>query len=388
MDFTLSDHQQAISDLAGAILGDRCPPEALRELEREADTGSTPLAADAWRALAEADLLGLAVPAPAGGSGLGVVEAALVAEQVGRHVALVPYWPTVAAAATLARWGTPEQHRRWLPGAVDGTGPLAVALWEPGTPGAATARPTVTATPTAGNSGGWRLDGVKQPVPWGRGAAAVLVPAALGEGGEADVALFAVPPDTPGVTIADERVVSREPYQTFVFEGARVGPEALVAQGPEGADAAGWLAGRTVALLCATALGVAEGALALTASHVTERRQFGAPIGTFQAVAQRSADAYIDTEAIRLTTWQAAWRLDAGLPAEDELTIAAFWVAEGGQRVVHAAQHLHGGIGVDIDYPVHRYFRWAKVLELLLGGASGSLVRLGASLAAGGPTTS
>jgi 3-oxocholest-4-en-26-oyl-CoA dehydrogenase beta subunit len=153
-----------------------------------------------------------------------------------------------------------------------------------------------------------------------------------------------------------------------------------VASPAEGATAVSWLRRHATALLSATALGVVEGALALTARHVTEREQFGSPIGTFQAVAHRCADAYIDTEAIRLTTWQAAWRLDAGLPADDALDVAAFWVTEGGQRVVHAAQHLHGGIGVDVDYPVHRFFQWAKVLELLVGGTTGALLRLGSSL--------
>jgi alkylation response protein AidB-like acyl-CoA dehydrogenase len=191
-----------------------------------------------------------------------------------------------------------------------------------------------------------------------------------------------------GAALVDEAVLSGEPYQTLVLDGAEVGPDALVGTVADGAAAVAWLGRRTTALLCATALGVAEAALALTATHVSERRQFGSPIGTFQAVAQRSADAYVDTEAIRLTTWRAAWALDAGLPAgevDEALDVAAFWAAEGGHRVVTAAQHLHGGVGFDTDYPVHRYFRWAKVLELLLGGAPGSLARLGASLAAGPP---
>jgi alkylation response protein AidB-like acyl-CoA dehydrogenase len=128
--------------------------------------------------------------------------------------------------------------------------------------------------------------------------------------------------------------------------------------------------------------GVCEEALRITARYVSEREQFGTRIGTFQAVAHRAADAYIDTEAIRLTAWQAAWRLHAGLDAKDELAVAKFWAAEGGQRVVHAAQHLHGGIGVDTDYPIHRYFRWTKQIELTLGGATVSLLRLGAALAA------
>jgi 3-oxocholest-4-en-26-oyl-CoA dehydrogenase beta subunit len=376
MDFTLSDQQQAISNLAGTILGDRCPTDVLRDLEAADDR----LAASAWQELAKADLLGLAVPEADGGAGLGVLDAALVAEQVGRHVALVPYWPTVAAALAIARAGDAGQRQRWLPGAISGEGPLAVALWEPGALGPAL-RPTTTAK---ADGDGWRLEGVKQPVAWARHAAALVVPATVDEA-EAATALFVVPTDADGLTITDEQAINREPAHTLAFDGTRVGPEELLA-GP--ADGAGRRALEdsarlTTALLCATALGVMEGALALTASHASERQQFGSPIGTFQAVAQRAADAYIDTEAIRLTTWRALWRLDAGLPVDDELAVAAFWVSEGGQRVVHAAQHLHGGIGFDTDYPVHRYFRWAKVLELLVGGATGSLVRLGTSLATG-----
>jgi alkylation response protein AidB-like acyl-CoA dehydrogenase len=134
-------------------------------------------------------------------------------------------------------------------------------------------------------------------------------------------------------------------------------------------------------LLAATMLGVCEGALALTASYVSERQQFGAPIGTFQAVAHRCADAYVDTEAIRLTTLQALWQLGQDRDAGRAVAVATFWATDGGHRVVHAAQHLHGGIGVDVDYPVHRYFRREKVVEALLGGNHAALARLGAALA-------
>jgi 3-oxocholest-4-en-26-oyl-CoA dehydrogenase beta subunit len=113
--------------------------------------------------------------------------------------------------------------------------------------------------------------------------------------------------------------------------------------------------------------------------------QFDRPIATFQAVGHRCADAYIDVEALRLTCQQALWRLDADLsPTEvdEALDVATFWACESGHRVVHAAQHLHGGIGVDIDYPIHRYYRWARSAELLLGGATAAARSLGAALAA------
>jgi len=417
VDFTLTDEQDAIAGLADTILGEQCTPAALRALE----AGAEPLAANAWKALAAADLLGLAVPAAHGGSGLGLVEAALVAQKVGRHVAPVPYWTSTAAALAVARWGDEAQRARWLPGAADGSAPLAVAAWGPaetsrsdGTPAVRAARPTprasTTTTTTATSSsaangaevpdgsgarpvageGGWALHGTVRPVPWA-GQAAALVLAAEADDGPG---LFLVDLAGAGVTRTDETTLNHEPAQTVVLDGAPA--ERL---GAPGDDAAAWSARRTRTLMVATVLGVCEGALALTAAYVSERQQFGTPIGTFQAVAHRCADAYVDTEAIRLTTLQALWRLthaaggdshDAGgdneedtVEADDAVAVAAFWATDGGHRVVHAAQHLHGGIGLDVDYPVHRYFRWEKVLEALLGGPRVALSRLGSSLAAG-----
>ena len=121
----------------------------------------------------------------------------------------------------------------------------------------------------------------------------------------------------------------------------------------------------------------------MTAEYTKTREQFDRPIATFQAVGQRAADAYIDTEAIAAHgAGRRSWRLVRGPAGGDEVAIAKFWAAEGGQRVVHAAQHLHGGIGVDRDYPLHRYFLWAKQLELTLGGATRSCLTIGRHLAA------
>ena len=122
-------------------------------------------------------------------------------------------------------------------------------------------------------------------------------------------------------------------------------------------------------------------ALDLTATYVKEREQFGRAIATFQAVSQRTADTYINKEAIKLTAWQAAWRLDAGVPAAAQVDAAKYWAAQGGQDVLLAAHHLHGGVGVDRDYPLYRYFLLAKQLELDLGSETPTLVHLGALIA-------
>ncbi|MGH9136745.1 MAG: acyl-CoA dehydrogenase family protein [Acidimicrobiales bacterium] len=364
MDFELSDEQQAILDLAGQILGDLCHPDRLREHE---DSGE-PTPAAAWQALAAADLLGVALPEAVGGGGYGVLEASLVAEQVGRHVAPVPFVPTLAAAMVLAEH-TAETHAGLLADVIAGRAVLTAALSEGGTD----ITPWHPETTAERDGARWRLDGEKRFVPWGVEAARVLVPARTGEG---TVAVFVVDPAGDGVTTEEERGMAGLPQAAIALSGAW-------AAAPIGDDAVlRRLVEVSTALVCATLAGVCDGALRLTATHAIERQQFGSPIGTFQAVAHRLADAYIDAEGVQLTARQAAWRMAAGLPAADELHIAKFWASEASHRVVHAAQHVHGGIGVDIDYPVHRYFRWAKSLEGHLGSATEHLVQLGARMAA------
>lgn len=135
--------------------------------------------------------------------------------------------------------------------------------------------------------------------------------------------------------------------------------------------------------ISALLLGLAKEALQKTANYVREREQFGRKIGTFQAVSQRCADAWIETQAMEVTLWQAAWRLEAGLPAAREVAIARYTAAEGAHRVLATAQHLHGGMGFDRDYPLYRYFLTVKAWEFVMGGASAQLERLGGILAAG-----
>jgi 3-oxocholest-4-en-26-oyl-CoA dehydrogenase beta subunit len=379
MDFTFSEDQQAIGDLSAQILGDKVTHTSLRDLEA---SGGDLFAADAWAELAKADLLGVALPTASGGGGYGMLGAGFVLEQIGRTAAPVPYLASVVMGAmTVADFGTDAQKADLLPGVIDGTRILTAALAEPGSPvGSAV---STTATP-AGD--GWRLDGEKAFVPWlsvaARGADAasrgrVLVPARRPDD---SVVVALVDPGAAGVSIEALDVTSGWPESSLVLDGVVVGADDVLAG--DGDAITGVMVDRATAGLCATQAGVSEGALRLTAAYTTERRQFDAPIATFQAVAQRAADAYIDTQGIRFTAWQAAWRLDQGLPAADELDIAKFWAAEAGSRVAEAAQHLHGGIGVDTDYPLHRYYRLAKHLELTLGGHTERLRRLGARMAA------
>ncbi len=367
MDFTLSEEQSQIVELAARILGDRCTPEALAA----AEAGGDRFDAGLWRLLAEADLLGLCLPEADGGGGYGVLEAALLCQEVGRTAAPVPLWSTLLLGALpIAQHGSDALRAELLPRAIAGDLVLTAALVEDG----GSLPPTTPATTAEVAGDRARVTGTKHVVPSVHLAASgvevrVLVPATASDG---RTVVVLVDPAAEGATVLRGTGTDLEPVSQLDLDGAS-GP--IV--GDDGAAVVRTIAALGTAGICARQAGTCEAALRIAAAYTSEREQFGTKIATFQAVAHRLADAYIDTEAIRLTSIHAAWLLDEGLPAEEALAVAKVWATEGAQRVVHGAQHVHGGIGVDTDYPLHRFFRAAKTAEHALGTASPHLVALG-----------
>ncbi len=361
MDLAPNEDQRALRDLARQILTDLVTPDRLKEVEGGPDHHDASL----WAELARAGLLGVGVPPELGGNGGGMAEACLLLEEQGRTVAPVPLLPTlVLGAMPIAEFGTEGQRDLLLRGVPAGDVVLTAALNPDG------GGPTVHAAQSAD---GWSLTGVVDAVPAVTRAAAVLVPATSPDGPKA----FLV--NAGFATLETQTGTSREPRFRVVLEA--VNGEPVGEDGTPGL--LDWLMPRAVVATCAVQVGVSERALRMTAEYVSGREQFGKPLGAFQAVQQRLADAYVDIEIMRWTMWQAAWKLDEGLPAGEEVAVAKAWAAEGGQRVAATAQHLHGGIGVDVEYPLHRYTLWAKDLELRLGSGTRHLARLGELLAAG-----
>lgn len=367
MDFGLSDEQQAISDLAKEVLADACTPEALRAAE--SDPASPGFDRRLWVVLAEAGLLGVCVPEEHGGLGLGLVELALLLEQAGRTVAPVPLLGLAGGVLAVVRHGSAEQAAALLPRVVTGELLLTTALVE------ALGDERTPATTARRDGDGWVLDGTKVCVPAGLHADRVLVSATTDSG----AALFLVDPTATGVQVQRQETISYVPEAVLVLDQVRVGADALVGA-PDGAALCDVLQVATTAT-CAVLAGVSATAVRLTADYTKAREQFGHPIALFQAVGQRTADAFIDTRTIRLTMLQAVWRLAEHLPAEKEVAVAKYFASDAGQRVVRAATHLHGGMGVSREYPLHRYYVWAKQLELTLGGGTRQLVALGRLLA-------
>jgi alkylation response protein AidB-like acyl-CoA dehydrogenase len=361
MDFTTSEDQQALVGLAAQILSELSTKKRLDSLAEQGIWFD----ADVWKQLAQAGIVGASLREDVGGGGLGYTEIALLLEQVGAHVAQVPLFETVLCAALpIDHFGTDAQRQRDLPGVAAGTAILTAALVESGRDDLRQPMTTVTSD--------LRVTGTKTHVAYADQAQRILVSASSADG----PVLVLVDPNADGVTLLPGTETNGLPV--FEVELAEAPSELLAA----GADALGWLLDRALVGLAAQALGVSNKALRLSATYTTEREQFGRPIATFQAVGHRLADAYIDVEAMRLTLLQAVWLLDAGLPARDEARIAKWWASEGGHRVAHAAQHVHGGVGIDVDYELSRYFVWSKHLEFSLGSAQAQLLSLGATLAA------
>jgi alkylation response protein AidB-like acyl-CoA dehydrogenase len=370
MDFDFSDEEKSVSDLARKIVTDLVTNERLKKHESE----GKPFVDELWPALAEANLLGVAIPEAYGGMALGFTALCLLGQEIARSVAPCPVFPTlVLGALPLARFGSEADQAAWLPRVARGEAILTAALIE--LDSTDPLRPTTRAERSAA---GYRLSGEKSLVPAGRQAARILV-SATDEAGE--TGLFWVAPDAAGVRLETQTSSDGQPYAYLSLAGVEIPASARLGRPGDGSLA--WLVERAIAARCAMQLGVCERALAMTGAYGRERIQFDRPIGSFQAFHQRAADAYIQVEAIRLTAWEAIWKLDRGLPARDAVHVAKFTAADGAAFASYAWQHLHGGVGIDVDYPLHRYFKWASQLEHELGSAKVQLERLGERIAAG-----
>ncbi len=369
MDFTFDEQQQAVSQSAQAVFGGIATDDRVAEVEQSDDRFDERL----WSELARVNLLGLSVPEAHGGSGLGLIETCLVLEQQGRTVAPVPLWATVVLGAVpISRWGTEEQRHAWLTPVVSGDVRLSAALSDVGSYRGSV--PSVSAVP---EGTGWRFTGTCSNVPQAHLAARVIVPARTSDG----VVLGIVDPTDGGASLERAFTTDRQVHPHLHLDGVAVDAGDVLASPADSAPVLAGMLEMARTGLAAIALGIAEEATRRAALYLNERHQFGHPLATFQGAKMRAADAWIDTEAMRVTLWEAAWRIDTGRPAAEAVAVAKWWASEAGQRVVHATQHLHGGMGADVSYPIHRFFLWGKQIELMLGSPPAELDALGDILA-------
>jgi alkylation response protein AidB-like acyl-CoA dehydrogenase len=378
VDFTFTEEQQAAAEAAKAVFSGVAPdgvPSPAVAPGAVAEDFDRPL----WRKLAQADLLSLVLDPRHGGAGLDPVALCLVLRESAKVLARVPLLETGAAALTLRTYAPPELCDDLLPRV--GRGELVLTVASNGRTGH---DPAELAVDARQDGDGWLLDGTQTAVPWAQTADLIVIPARTGDG---RTVLALLSPLHDGVTLADQVSTSGERYAEVGLDAVRLAArDVLTADG-----AWEWLRRLLATGTCALALGLGAGVLGMTSDYTSKREQFGFPVATFQAVAVQAADRYVDLRAMEATLWQAAWRLTASqeatgttgaLPPDADVAVAKIWASEGVRRVVQTAQHLHGGFGADIDYPLHRYHAWAKQLELSLGPAAAHEEALGDLLAA------
>ena len=374
MNFDFSESQEAVAALAEQVFSGSADADRVAEVERTEERFDR----DLWAALAGSDLLGVAIGEEHGGLGLGMVETALVLREQGRRVAPVPLWPTlVLGAMPIAEFGTPELKDRWLGAVASGKAVLTGALSEWGANDALS--PSVTAARR--DDGSWELNGSKPAVPAAGVADAVVVPARVAGGDQ--VAVFVVELDADGVEVSLSETTSREFHGELTLRSVVVGEDAAL-DGADGRTIVEWMLARAQVAVAAVALGCCEEATAMAAAYTSAARAVRAP------PVHQPGGGHAGGRLLYRHRLHEGHTAPGGLADRrgslrpkiaDAAAVAKWWSADAGQRVVHATQHLHGGMGADVDYPVHRYFLWVKQLENTFGGASRQLAAIGRSLA-------
>jgi alkylation response protein AidB-like acyl-CoA dehydrogenase len=357
MDFAFSSDQQLLKNAARSFLEEHARPATVRLLWEDGRGDSASL----WKDMAQLGWLGLSLPESAGGSGLGMVETAIVLEEMGRAALPSPYWPTVLAASLIGDLGGDAQQKRWLPAVAAGDARATVALldadldWNPDA--------TTTRAETAAD--GFRLHGVKRWVPWAHIADVMVVPARTPDG----LTLFLVDPSTAGLTLAPVQGMDYGMRWTHVtLDGVRA-TETLGAPGAAGPALDGALRRGAIGA-AAEMLGAARRCLDMAVEYAKVREQFGQPIGSFQAIRHKCAEMLLEVENSHSAVYYAAWAADAG--ADDAAlaaSVAKAYVGDASRKVCGEAIQVHGGIGFTWEYDLHLYFKRAKALEAMYGDA-------------------
>ena len=365
MDFTLSEAAVEASRLAAQVLG----AARLAGSPTGAGDAAADLDCSLWKELGQSGLLSLALPAELGGDDLGVEATAAVLTEVGRQAARVPALATLALGVLpVVRSADAKLVRKLLTGVAAGETILTAAIREPSHP--MPAAPSTRAS-LAGETG--TVSGIKIGVPYAAAAHWILVPASTATG---DTVVAIIEPDADGLSCQRTRSSSGLPEYTLRLDDS---PILHLLDG----CSVDYLYGLAVAGACAVGDGVLAGALDLTTEHVRRREQFGRPLATFQAVAQQIADVYAAARTLHLAAVSACWRLDTGRDAGLDADVAAYWLAEYGPGALRTCHHLHGGLGMDVSYPLPRYSALMTDLVAFVGGADSPLDRLGAREGAG-----
>ncbi len=365
MDFALSAEQELLKKEARHFLETECPKSMVKKLEAS-ELGYSP---EMWKKMADLGWLGLILPEAYGGVGGSLLDLAVMLEEVGRTTAPSPIFSTmVMGVLPILEAGNEQQKNHLLPRVANGEILLTMAIAEP----EADYQPQYLSThATHHKDGVFSITGTKLFVQNAHTANYLLVVARTGKVNAAGdgISIFIIDSDTSGVASTPLITIAADKQFEVTLDKVPCSNNDVLGGLNKGWPIVESTLRKATALQCVEMVGVAHKALELTAGYAATRIQFARPIGSFQAVQHRLADMLTDVESARWLSYQAVWRLDKGLPAAREVSIAKAWTSDACQRVVSGAHHIHGGVGFDVDYDLHYHFRWSKALELNLGSA-------------------
>lgn len=362
MNFALNDQQELLKKEARRFFETECPKKLVREVQKSEAGYSREI----WRKMADLGWIGLMIPEEYNGSGGTLFDLGLLFEEIGRAICPGPLFSTILfGVVPLLEAGSEEQKRRLLPAVANGEVVLTMALSEP----EADYAPRFMTTQARAGNGGYALFGTKLFVPYAHVADVVLTVAATGpvDADGKGMTVFLVPRGAEGLGLAALDSVGRDKLHEVTLNAVLTAAADAVGGIGEGWPVVEATLDKATAIQCMETVGVMQQELSMTAEYTQNRVQFGRPIGSFQAVQHRLADMMTDVEAARWLSYRAVWQLGEGLPARREVAIAKAWVGNACQRVAYSAQHLHGGMGMDMEHDLHFYFEWAKARQLTLG---------------------
>jgi alkylation response protein AidB-like acyl-CoA dehydrogenase len=370
MDFALNEQQEMLKTMARDFLSKEYPEKLLREMASD-ERGYTP---ELWSKMAEMNWMGLAIPEEYGGVG-DFLDLNVVLEEMGRVCLISPFFSTVVlGASAIIEAGSNDQKQRLLPSIVEGKLIVALALTEPSaqyTPDAV----TMKATP---QDGGFILRGTKLFVPDAHVSDYLVCVARTKEAGNPQdgITLFLVDIKSHGLGCKLLKTIAGEKQCEVTFDNVRVPKEGVLGEIDKGWLYAEKVLAKAAVARCAEMVGGAQQVFEMTLDYAKEREAFGHPIGAFQSIQHRCADMLIDVEGSRFITYQAAWRLNEGLPAAKEVAIAKAWVSQAFRRVVNSSHQIHGTIGFTEDHVLHFYTKRARAHEFSFGDVDFHLEQL------------
>jgi alkylation response protein AidB-like acyl-CoA dehydrogenase len=361
LDLGLNEIQQMLRNSAREFLQAECPPAYVRDMELDERGYSSEM----WSAMAEMGWLGLISPQEYGGEDLGFVELAILLEEMGSVLLPGPFFSTVVmAGVALSEAGSEAQKNEYLARMARGQLIATMAITEP----SGLWEPSGIEATAHRNDGGYVINGVKLYVPNAHASDYVIVAARTGES-ERDISLFIVPSNADGLSQTLLKTIASDRQSELVFNDANVPESALLGDFNDGWDTVATVLRWGAAGKCAEMLGGAQRVLDMTVQYAKERIQFGRAIGSFQAVQHHAADMAADVDGCRYITYQAAWTLSQGLPADSEVSMAKAWVSDAYQRVCALGHQSHGAVGFTKEYDLQLYSRRAKAAELMFGDA-------------------